>query len=264
MWAGWPQTPTYAGLGRCDPHRGAWSQQSGIPQGPPGPTPTHSPSNEHHAPRGAIHTDTRNDMATKRSRSSATKSRTKKTTKAPVPSTDVFQTADDQAHMPRTPNIKRGFHEVVRKLFDGPLDVQREFDIIEASLSITGPLTPQAITRSANQSEDMARRAYHLFIAAKVEYEAYMRETEIITAAIRDAATAKLEREKASGVRTKQITDADVLAYMASDYPDQWNEVELRRSQAKGMLKYIENLSSLAKTRCFTLARMLAPTGDMQ
>lgn len=175
----------------------------------------------------------------------------------------LFQTADHQAKLPRTPDLKAGFNEIAKKLFDSPLDIQQEFDIIEASLSIKGALTPAVLMTAANHTEDMARRAYRLYICAKVEYEAYMRETEVSVAAIRDAATARLEREKASRIRTKQITEGDVAAYCASEYPDEWEEVSRRRDRAKYMLSYLEQLSALAKTRCFTVAKMLKPGNEV-
>ena len=182
---------------------------------------------------------------------------------APPKSAKVFETAADQSHLPQAPNLMKGFKEIAQKIFDSPLDIMEEFDIIEGSLSITGALTPQVINRAANQSEDMARRAYRIYICAKVEYEAYMRESEGLVAAIRDASTAKLEQEKATGVRTKQITEGDVKAYCASQYPDQWEEINRRRDRAKGMMGYLEQLSDLSKKRCFTVARMLSPNGEL-
>ena len=175
----------------------------------------------------------------------------------------IFTVAPDQDKLPAPPDLKRGFAEIARKVFDTDFDMLKEFDTIEGSLSITSALTPQVISRAANQSEDMARRAYRLYIVGKVEYESYMRTTEALVAVIRDAATKKLELEKATGVRTKQITDADVLAYCASIYGDEWEDIQKRRNRAKGMLGYLEQLSDLSKKRCFTVARMLSPNGEL-
>ena len=189
----------------------------------------------------------------------------KKTKKSkPVEEADsFFQTAPDQAHLPDMPDLKKGFQEVVSKIFESDIDLLEEFDTIEGSLSITGKLTPGVIQRAANQTASMSLRAYRLYIVGKIEYESYMRQTEIILSGIRDGATKKLETEKASGIRTKQITDADVTSYMAAEYPDEWDKCMLRRTQAKGMLGYLEQLSSLASKQCYTVARMLTPTGEL-
>lgn len=202
-----------------------------------------------------------------RTRSAASKPAEPKTTRElateseSVP--DMFKTADDQGGLPAPPDLKRGFKEIARRMFDSDTDVVDEFATIEGALSITGKLTPGAITRVANQSEDMAWRAYKLFIAGKIEYESYMRQTEILLAGCRDGATQKLEQEKATNIRTKQITDADVLSYMAAEYPDEWDDIMLRRDRAKLMMKGLEQLSTLATKRCFTVGRMLAPTGEL-
>lgn len=174
----------------------------------------------------------------------------------------IFETAEDQRGLPPPPDLKRGFNEIVRRVFSTDLEVVKEYETIEGALSIS-VLSPQAISRAANQSEDMARRAYRLYIVGKVEYESYMRATEALVAVIRDAAMKKLELEKASGLRTKQITDADVLAYCASIYADEWEDIMSRRNRAKGMLGYLEQLSDLSKKRCFTVARMLSPNGEL-
>jgi len=190
-------------------------------------------------------------------------SRTKTEAAVEAAASSLFETAEDQGGLPPPPDLKRGFQEIAAKVFDTDLALVKEFDIIEGSLSITGALTPQVISRAANQSEDMARRAYRLYIVGKVEYEAYMRKTEGLVAVLRDGAQVDLEKEKALSIRTKQITDADVISKIAAKYADEWEDIQLRRARAKGMLGYLEILSDLSKKRCFTVARMLSPNGEL-
>ncbi len=175
----------------------------------------------------------------------------------------VFETATTQRGFPASPEMKRGFETVVTNVFDDGLDVEDEHKLIEGSLVVNEALTPGALQRAANIAEDMARRSFRLFVIAKVEYEAYIRDTESIVGAIREAATARLEKEKAAKIRTKQITESDVVATAAQIYPDEWNEINNRRERARGMLAYIENLSALAKSRCYTVSHMLAPSGKL-
>lgn len=174
----------------------------------------------------------------------------------------LFEDAPDQQGLPPIPDLKQGFNEIVRRVFDTDLDMLNEYDTIEGALSIS-VLTPQAIRIAANQSEDMALRAYRLYIVGKVEYESYMRATEVLVAVLRDGAMVDLEIEKKSGLRTKQITDADVISKIAAKYGDEWEDIQSRRNRSKGVLGYLEQLSDLSKKRCFTVARMLSPNGEL-
>jgi hypothetical protein len=119
-------------------------------------------------------------------------------------STQLFDTANKGGPIPPLPNLKKGFHEVVTDIFDTGYDVLKEYKAIEDSLSIKNALTPGTIQENANKVEDMARRASKLYVIGKVEYEAYVRETDAVVGGMRDGATAELEKEKANKIRTKQ------------------------------------------------------------
>jgi hypothetical protein len=170
----------------------------------------------------------------------------------------IFETAkgDGRPEFPPLPELKRGFQEIVRDLFADGLNVRAEYAEIKDSLTIRGALTPVAIQAAANRVEMMADKAFRLYCVALNEYEAYIREISVIEAALRDAATAELERQKANKSRTKQITEADVLATISQSYPDEWDDLQQRRGCAKGMLDYLNNLSGLAKSRCFSVSKM--------
>lgn len=179
------------------------------------------------------------------------------------PSSVIFDSANKRSSKHPIPDIKRGFKEVVKDIFETGYNVELEFKAIEQSLSIKKSLTPGVIQAAANSAEEMARRAFKLYVIAKTEYEAYVRETDAIIGALRDGATAKLEKEKAAKIRTKQITESDVREYAAQMYPDEWQAINNRRDRAKGMLAYIENLAALAKSRCYTVSNMLNPSGKL-
>jgi len=177
----------------------------------------------------------------------------------PVAPGTIFESAagDGRPKFPPLPELKRGFNEIVRDIFDGErLVVLDEFKAIEESLSIKGALTPVAIQDAANNVESMANRAFRLYILAQNEYEAYVREIAVVESAMRDAATAQLEKEKANGSRSKMITEADVAATISQSFPDEWDDVQRRKGYAKGMLDDLNNLSSLAKSRCFSVSNM--------
>ena len=102
----------------------------------------------------------------------------------------------------------------------------------------------------------MADRAYRLYCVALNEYKAYMREIEALEAIMRDGATASLEAQKTNKTRTKQITEADILAETYQLYPDTWRDVQTRRDYAQAMFDYLSNLSALAKSHCFSISKM--------
>lgn len=169
----------------------------------------------------------------------------------------IFETAPGQAGPPPIPRMKKGFDAIVVDLFDTGYDVEAEFKEIQEALTITDALTPGALQAAANRAEDIARRAFKLYIVGKVEYAKYTRATDGIVGAMRESATAILEKEKAGGIRTKAITIDDVSAMAAQRYTDQWEEVHDRKVRAKQMLGYLEKLGELAKSRAYTVSRML-------
>jgi len=171
----------------------------------------------------------------------------------------LFKTAKHQAGFPKAANLQRGFQTIVTDLFDSGYDVKKEWDDVRAGLEITDALTPERLKRAANGQEKIADRAHQLYIVAKVEVLAYIRETEATFGAIRTSATQLLEVEKVNKTRTKQITDADVKAEAARSYPDDWRDICERREKAEAMLKHIENLAALARSRCYTVSNMSSP-----
>jgi len=170
----------------------------------------------------------------------------------------IFGTADGDGRpqFPELPELQRGFQEIVRDLFEDGFDVLAEYRAIRESLSIKGALTPGTIQAAANETERMADRAFRLYCVALNEHDAYLREIAVIEAALRDSATAHLEREKAQKIRTKMITEGDIAATIAQLHPDEWERVQLRKNHAERMLSYIGNLSTLAKSRCFSVSKM--------
>ena len=173
----------------------------------------------------------------------------------------LFSTAKHQASFPKARDMRHGFQTIVNDLFADGYDPAAEFKAVMASLQVKVALTPGALKEAANGTEALAERAFRLYIVAKVETEAYIRDTESSYGAIRTAATTHLEDMKAAGVRTKQITDADVKATAAEKYPDEWADICTRRDKAQGMLEHVNNLAGLAKSRCYTVSNMQGPGG---
>ncbi len=164
----------------------------------------------------------------------------------------------DDGRIPRPPDLKRGFQTIVDDLFDSGFDVAEEWKNIRERLVIKDALTPGALKRDANEREELAERAYQLYIVGKVEIAAYMRESESTYGAMRQSAKAMLEKMKAAKEITKSITEADVVAEAARLYPDEWANICTLRDRAEAMLDSLRNLATLAKSRCFTVSNMVS------
>ena len=96
---------------------------------------------------------------------------------------------------------------------------------------------------------DNSRDAFLLVINAKVALMKLESDIEVQTSDMRKQATKALDVEKQSGQRTKQVTNDDVIARMAAMYPDEFRAVEEKKTKAKGMLAYFEQLAGLVKER---------------
>lgn len=171
----------------------------------------------------------------------------------------LFDTAPGQKKFPKPPDLQRGFQKIVKDLFAEGYDVVEEWNAVRDALVVKGPLTPESLKAAANHQEAVADRAHRLAIVAKIEVKQYMRETDAIMAAVRSSATESLEAQKAKKLRTKQITDADVVAEAARLHPDEWSDVCSRREKAEAMVRQIENLAQLARSRCYTISNMASP-----
>lgn len=186
--------------------------------------------------------------------------------KAEAKTGGMFQGAPEQQRDPSTmalPEMQHGFQTIVDDLFAGGYDAQAEYEAVRQRLTITDALTPQRLQQAANEQEDLADRAFRLYVVAKVEVKQYERELEPAAAAFRAKAHDALEDQKANKLRTKQITDADVVAKIAQDYPDEWTDIQVRRERAKALVEQLQNLAMLAGNRCNTLRAMLNPKGRL-
>jgi hypothetical protein len=204
-------------------------------------------------------TTSETQVAPKTRRKAPAKEEESSAAEAPPP---IFATSSDQVmqiHGIKMPDMQHGFQTVVQDLFESGFDVAAEYAEIKEALVIKDALTPDRLRRAANAQEDIANRAHQLYIIAKVEVQAYMRETEGIYGAIREAAIMELEKAKANKERTKQITDADAKSEAARLYPDEWADICTRRDRAEAMLKQLENLAQLARSRCYTVSNMAHP-----
>jgi hypothetical protein len=178
----------------------------------------------------------------------ATPAPTPATSQQPTPAALVSPFGAMPGHGP-------GFARITETIFDLP-DPAAEYADLEAALQL-GTKSLDSITDALDRAEDNARRAHRLYVCARVDAERFNLDADVIEAAMRTQAVAELQREKDSGLRTKQITDGDTTAKVAVMYPDEHRDLSERRIKSRKMVEHLEAFASLWRSRCYSLAKML-------
>lgn len=158
------------------------------------------------------------------------------------------------------PHLGKGYSEVCDRVFSLD-DPAAELEALIAGLRSDGQLERGVLEHDLNESQDYARRAHRLFVHAKVTLKEFEHDCAEVDAAIRDAAKATLEQQKKDGRKTKMITDADVVAEMAQQFPDAWSTIQSRKERAKRMVDHLERLAELYQQRCNDIRQILKGRG---
>jgi hypothetical protein len=113
------------------------------------------------------------------------------------------------------------------------------------------------ILEALDEAEDCCRAANRLLVTTQVNRREWELENEGTLAVLRSEATRALQAEKASGERTKQITEGDITAKVAELFPDEYRVQAMRGEHLKRLTESIENLSEVWASRCRSLNTML-------
>lgn len=148
-----------------------------------------------------------------------------------------------------------GFAQITERVFDMP-DPDAEYAELEGALQL-GTQTADSIVSALDRAEDHARRAHRLYVCARVDSERFNLDADVIESAMRTQAVSELQREKDSGVRTKQITDGDTTAKIAAMFPDEHRDLAERRVKSRKMVDHLEAFAQLWRSRCYSLSKML-------
>lgn len=148
------------------------------------------------------------------------------------------------------------FGHIVRRIVSD--DAFDAYPRLEAALKIDAQRTDYGtLLRALDESEDNAREAHKLYVNAVIERERVELESEAVLASMREEAHRELQLEKDQGLRSKQITDADVSATCAGKFPDEWQAQQRRKSEAKRSCEHLERFADLWKERIRTLQVMI-------
>lgn len=112
--------------------------------------------------------------------------------------------------------------------------------------------------KALDEAEANARIAHRLWQGAIQERKRWELENDVVFAAMRTEATRSLQYEKDKGLRSKQITDADVESRAAAMHPDQWRAQEVERVRVKSMVDSMGNLAEMWASRCKSLQVLLS------
>lgn len=125
-------------------------------------------------------------------------------------------------------------------------DIHGEWLDLEKALSLGTKRSEHAyVIQALDKVAGRADRAHRLYLTAKLARDKWEAENEPIWSAMWSEATQSLQSEKDSGTRSKQITDADVKARVATLHPDQYRAQEDRRRAIELTVRSLERLSDI-------------------
>lgn len=125
-------------------------------------------------------------------------------------------------------------------------DLMKEWKELEASLEIGEKRSDHGHAMAAlDKAAARAYKAHRLYLTARNMLEAWELENEVIFGAMWSEATRSLQKEKEDGLRSKQITDADVSKRVATSFPDEYRAQEKKRRELSFAVKSLERLAEI-------------------
>lgn len=173
---------------------------------------------------------------------------------------DVLKPPENPFHFPsanasKKSKLRPDLEKIVETVFVN--DIHETWQRLRKALKIGEKRSDHGTLQLAlDDAEDNAHDAHRLYLTAKIERERWERENDTIWGAMWSEATRSLQHEKDTGVRAKQLTDADIKARVATLYPEEYQEIEVRRATIKAVVDSLEDLAVEWKSRCRTVNTM--------
>lgn len=200
-----------------------------------------------------------------KSRSEAKRAAEKKTESPKDESTrDLSETVEreqspfqfESANAAKTPMIRSDFGKIVETVFVN--DLHETWKKLKDSLTVGEKRSDHGTLQKAlDQAEKNAYDAHRLYITAKIEFESWQKDHDVVMGAFWSEASRSIQKEKDEGNRSKQITDADVRMRIATLHPDDWKVLEVKSAKFKATVDSLANLSEQWNSRCRTLQTMM-------
>lgn len=162
----------------------------------------------------------------------------------------------EHANKAKVTKVREDLEQIVETVFVNDMGAMwkklREGLVVGEKRSDHGTLQ-----KALDLAEKRAHDAHRLYVTAKIERDRWERQNEVVHGAMWSDANRSLQKEKDDGLRSKQITDADIKARVATLFPDEYEAQEVRRAKIKATVESIEDLAEQWKSRCRTLQVML-------
>lgn len=164
----------------------------------------------------------------------------------------------ESANAPKPPEVSPGLAKVVERVFLAEEEIERAYEFVNQNLKLGEKLAEHGhLVKALDLGETVHRIAHRLYITAKLDRSTWERDSIITFASLREEATRHLQSEKTRGIRSKQITDADVESTCAWMFPDEWRTRETTRDRLKLTEDSLLNLVEVCASRCRTLQTLL-------
>lgn len=156
--------------------------------------------------------------------------------------------------------MEDGYRRIVDDIFETDEPPEDIFEQVRKGMKLGNRASSAdygSLVDALDQAEELTRLAHLLYVRAVDEYESFERDSEIVESAMRHTAVQQLEREKREKIRTKQITDADVVSTIAGAYPDEYQELAEKKRRARLMVEHMQDLHKRAASRAVHLRTMV-------
>jgi len=160
------------------------------------------------------------------------------------------------ANRAKSARLREDLAKVVETIY--VKDIHDDWKKLETGLSLGEKRSEHAHAIAAlDKAASRAYLAHRLYLTARSVREEWELENEVIFGAMWSAATRDLQKEKDGGLRSKQITDADVKSRVATMFPDEYQAQEKRRRDVEFTVKSLERLAEIWMSKCRDLQAMV-------
>lgn len=173
---------------------------------------------------------------------------------APAPKKYAFPTAQKAGS---DPDLRADLRQIVETHWVE--DMNASWQRIRAALKVGVNRSKHGhLHKALDVARDLSQEAHGLWMTAKLEGRRWENANEVTHGKMWNEATRALQHEKDQGLRSKQITDADVRAKVATLYPDEFAAQEFDREKIKLTVDRMGALAKDASEKCEDLRVMLA------
>ncbi len=155
------------------------------------------------------------------------------------------------------PELPSGAQQIVDHIFD--VDLFADYQAAVDELTTSDDALRLDMTRpEADKAQARALRAHRLYCNAVMVVNRFMRDSEVTSSAMYEAAAAELQAEKDAKIEAKKavgkaISNSDVRNRAAQMFPQQWRRASEDVEKAELMRDHLKRLADLWKDRSFTL-----------